>query len=213
VKNGRKIITRVIVFVLLGAIVNVAVAWGLWMLPMPKGGTFFLLTPGAAEVRWWRDHAPAGFADAPSAHFDQRSFGRCLTDMNFEQAAGPGVAWQRHVALRRRAGWPMLTMEGATWSNPLEPSSRLQRHGLFFPPSGWPNAATMGIPYVPIWRNFAINTLFYAAILWLLFAAPFALRRRSRIKRGLCLACGYPIGESDVCTECGARVARPHGND
>jgi hypothetical protein len=48
--------------------------------------------------------------------------------------------------------------------------------------------------------------VFYAAILWLLFAAPFALRRRRRIKRGLCPKCAYPVGESPVCTECGAAV-------
>ena len=59
------------------------------------------------------------------------------------------------------------------------------------------------IPLRPIWPGFAINTVFYAAILWLLFAAPFALRRRIRIKRGLCPACAYPVGESELCTECG----------
>jgi hypothetical protein len=60
----------------------------------------------------------------------------------------------------------------------------------------------------PMWPGFAINTVFYAAILWLLFATPFALRRWRRIKRGLCPACAYPVGASDVCTECGARVTR-----
>jgi hypothetical protein len=62
------------------------------------------------------------------------------------------------------------------------------------------------IPLRPLWPGFAINTLFYAAILWLLFAAPFALRRRRRIARGLCPACAYPVGVSPVCTECGRPV-------
>jgi hypothetical protein len=62
------------------------------------------------------------------------------------------------------------------------------------------------LPLRPIWPGFAINTLLYAGMLWLLFAAPFALRRRRRIKRGLCPKCAYPIGVSDVCTECGADV-------
>jgi hypothetical protein len=56
-----------------------------------------------------------------------------------------------------------------------------------------------------------INTLFYAAILWLLFAAPFALRRRRRIKRGLCVKCAYNLRgrapQSEVCPECGSMVA------
>jgi hypothetical protein len=63
------------------------------------------------------------------------------------------------------------------------------------------------LPLRPIWPGFAINTLLYAGILWPLFAAPFALRRRRRIKRGLCPACAYPVGASEVCTECGAAVA------
>jgi hypothetical protein len=64
------------------------------------------------------------------------------------------------------------------------------------------------LPLRPIWPGFATNTLFYAAILWLLFAAPFALRHHIRIKRGLCSACAYPIGTSHLCTECGALVKK-----
>jgi len=64
----------------------------------------------------------------------------------------------------------------------------------------------LGLPLMPLWPGFAINMLFYAAILWGVFAAPFALRRRRRVKRGLCPACAYPIGDSPVCTECGRAV-------
>ena len=59
---------------------------------------------------------------------------------------------------------------------------------------------------MPTWPGFAINTIFYAAMLWLLFAAPFQFRRYRRIKRGLCPACAYPVGSSGVCTECGKPV-------
>ena len=62
------------------------------------------------------------------------------------------------------------------------------------------------LPLRPIWSGFAINTVFYSAILGLLFAAPRTLRRRRRCKHGLCAACGYPIGQSNVCTECGSPV-------
>jgi hypothetical protein len=61
-----------------------------------------------------------------------------------------------------------------------------------------------------IWPGFAINTVFYAATLWLLFAAPFALRKWRRIKHGLCPKCGYDlrggVAGSAVCPECGAAV-------
>jgi hypothetical protein len=58
---------------------------------------------------------------------------------------------------------------------------------------------------------FAFNTLLYAAMLWLLFAFPGALRRRRRFKRGLCPACAYPIGESTTCTECGNQLKPRRG--
>jgi hypothetical protein len=64
------------------------------------------------------------------------------------------------------------------------------------------------LPYGPLWPGFAINTVFYAAVLWVLFAAPFALRKWRRIRRGLCPKCGYDLrnrpSDSAVCPECGA---------
>lgn len=62
------------------------------------------------------------------------------------------------------------------------------------------------LPLKCLWTDFMVNTVFYAAVLWMVFAFPIALRRRRRIKRGLCPACAYPVGTSDLCTECGAAV-------
>jgi hypothetical protein len=61
------------------------------------------------------------------------------------------------------------------------------------------------LPVLPIWPGFAINTLFYALILWLLYCTPFVARRLIRIKRGRCPKCGYDLrGELDAgCSECG----------
>ena len=61
----------------------------------------------------------------------------------------------------------------------------------------------IALPYRVIVTGFALNTLFYAAMVWMLFAMSMWLRRRRRIRRGLCPSCAYPIGSSDVCTECG----------
>ena len=59
------------------------------------------------------------------------------------------------------------------------------------------------LPVRPIWPGFAINTIFYATLLWLVIPGPFALRRFLRVRRGLCPKCAYPMGESAVCSECG----------
>ena len=69
-------------------------------------------------------------------------------------------------------------------------------------PDPW-SSGDPAMPLVPIWPAFAVNTLFYATILWLLIPGPFTLRRFLRVRRGLCPKCAYPMGESPVCTECG----------
>jgi hypothetical protein len=64
------------------------------------------------------------------------------------------------------------------------------------------------LPLIPIFPGFAINTIFYAAIVWFLFFAPGAIRKRVRRKRGQCAACGYSLrgrgSSGDKCPECGA---------
>ena len=64
------------------------------------------------------------------------------------------------------------------------------------------------IPYRPIWRGFAINTIFYAAIFWLPIRGSVALRRFWRVQQGFCPKCAYPMGESAVCTECGCELPK-----
>ena len=64
------------------------------------------------------------------------------------------------------------------------------------------------LPLAILIPGFSFNTLFYAAILWLLICGPFVLRRFIRVKRGLCPACAYPMGDSAVCTECGKAVRK-----
>jgi hypothetical protein len=69
------------------------------------------------------------------------------------------------------------------------------------------------LPLRLAWPGFAINTVFYAAVLWMLFAVPMALRKMRggrRIKRGWCPKCAYDLRgrapQGAVCPECGAGV-------
>jgi len=78
--------------------------------------------------------------------------------------------------------------------------------------TNFPYINETSLPYRPILPGFAINTLFYAGVLWVLFCGPFAMRRMIRRRRSQCPACAYPIGTNEVCTECGAAVtARTSG--
>jgi len=97
-----------------------------------------------------------------------------------------------------RAGLPMRSLQGVR----ARGFGMVWRDGAFSPPR-WAKTRFGFVPLRPIWPGFALNTLFYAAVLWLLIPGPFVLRRFIRVKRGRCPACAYPMGQSDVCSECG----------
>ena len=61
------------------------------------------------------------------------------------------------------------------------------------------------LPLKPMWPGLAVNTVFFAIVIWLLIRVPTALQRFIRVRRGLCPACAYPRGKADRCSECGIR--------
>ena len=77
-------------------------------------------------------------------------------------------------------------------------------------------ARDLDVKLQPVWRGFLLNTVFYALAFILPAGMWWSLRRLIRRRRGLCPGCGYPMGESDVCTECGKALpgfqaqASPH---
>ena len=64
------------------------------------------------------------------------------------------------------------------------------------------------LPLRPVWPGFVLNSLLYAASLWLLISGPFTLRRMIRRKRGLCPKCAYDLRGTDhaACPECGTAI-------
>ena len=102
------------------------------------------------------------------------------------------------------AGWPMRSLLRRFHPGRVEaiPISFGMRNELGIDD---PNAA---LPLRPLPVGFVVNTMLYAAILWTLFAFPFVIRRRIRIKLGQCAACGHSLSETrgDKCPECGATV-------
>ncbi len=64
------------------------------------------------------------------------------------------------------------------------------------------------LPLLPIWPGFVANSLVYGALLWLLFVSRLGLRWLVRVSRGRCANCGYRLGKSVICPECGAQ-SRP----
>ena len=121
-------------------------------------------------------------------------FGVSLKERNLQTGSWESSTWS--VFQEARAGLPLKALQGA---RTIQDGTTVEQRWYWL------------VPLRPVWPGFAINTVFYAFILWPLFAVggtPFALRRRRRIKRGLCPKCAYPVGTNDVCTECGAAVQK-----
>ena len=119
-------------------------------------------------------------------------------------------------------GWPMASLwSGRELAAPFDPHSTIGKvltvkNGYLLPDE---RNKTLGrlqrariVPFAPIWPGLAVNTIFYAAVLWLLIGGLFLLRRHLRRRRGLCPACAYPMGEAPICTECGKTLPKRFGN-
>jgi hypothetical protein len=85
-------------------------------------------------------------------------------------------------------------------------SSGLQLPEWLKPRDTGPFATPIALPLMPIWPGFALNTVFYGGVVFLLWSAPGFVRRRRRLRRGQCLACGYDLRATPgkPCPECGS---------
>jgi len=182
---------KLLLFLIAGAIINVAVAWGCSFSAQTLCADLVnnLTTPNEWRTHW--KHAPTNYGQT----------GRFGTTCRVWMTTSDDPHAVLHVFT---SGWPcralgsIVTHEGSS-----NTKSRVQRIELDWRLTGFRDSA---LPIRPIWPGFAINTIFYAAIVWFLFFAPGAIRRRVRRKRGQCAACGYSLrgASGDVCPECGA---------
>ena len=63
------------------------------------------------------------------------------------------------------------------------------------------------IPVRPLLVPFAANTIVYAFIGVAILAGCRLFLRTMRAMRGRCHRCGYPVGDSPTCSECGERIS------
>jgi hypothetical protein len=192
----RKFGVLVLLLLAGGAIVNVAVAWGCAAyIKRSITEDYYLdridLDPDLARL--W----PSGFPKYHPFIVKRSAIG---TSEVFVSAGEASRGFLTYCI----AGIPVSCFEGfgtASPSNSMWSSSSLAYVRILSKRVG-------PIPLEPIWPGFAINTIFYAAILALLLYAPRKVRRFVRVRRGRCPACAYPVGSSPVCTECGAPLVR-----
>ena len=90
------------------------------------------------------------------------------------------------------------------WAAPRPQIATGNAHPIRYAPTD-----RFALPLLPLWPGFAINTAFYALLLFLAWRASRVVRRTHRRRRGQCAACGYDRGGLDAgtaCPECGAGV-------
>jgi hypothetical protein len=221
VKKSRR--NLMLVCVVLGAFVNIAVAWScaIWSRPNPAAATEL---PSSVSAGLWQQIAP----DAWKREVDEvHQLSTFSTGGGRQESLGVEIDTVSHAAqdsadiginqyrlqtwtvFEFRTGWPLRTV----CSTGAESSS----DGKLVTALAWVSSADFDwislnrgqlLPYGPIWTGLIANTVFYAAIIWLLIRGPIELRRRMRQLRGQCQACGYPIRTSSVCAECGIAVPR-----
>ena len=235
----KRRLTKLVVFLLLGAIVNVAVAWGCatWSALKLVSGPL-VGRPTEADQRWWQQVVPAEAAPRASVVWRSRGFG-CNSllilgdrsgeavfreDPSGQSTFGASINAKMDRATLVRSGWPwrsgagerwdlgislmtpfpMLGYKVATWRD-----ADLQTSAVSFDRPTWLGGSSFRLlPLRPIWPGFAINTVFYAAILRLLMFGVATTRRVIRRKRGLCITCGYDLShvEHEACPECGSEL-------
>ncbi len=209
----RRAVMLVLALFLGGAIVNVAVAWGCVIL-LPPLATQNVLTDNYREMTddesttlLQQRFNDASLTGAEAYGHSCWRFGWRSFETSWSAEPGSGVSVDVHMT---DAGWPATSMQGGYQWDARIPNAKVGYFAALEPPQWMQSKLIPCIPVGPLWPGFAINTVFYAAILWMLFAAPFALRRRLRRKRGLCPACGYDLRgtASAACPECGSARKR-----
>lgn len=209
---------RIVVFVLLGALINCAVAWACAAIgarvvgstthfgnPRPDETPVVAIAraPGYKRAdqmaRWWDFYGDERIARAAWPRYGSRAWWPAggLEDAFIGQAA---------------SGWPCLSVRATIYPDWLEPLVPVENLVSGKPPANQPMPTTdwtadarrrtlFSLRPIPI--GFVVNTTFYAALVFCFVAAGSAARRYSRRKTGRCTACGYPRGTSPLCTECG----------
>ncbi len=177
-------------FLLLGAVVNVAVAWSLIASEVPLWRLDEQPMADDEANAMWQRYVGEVIPPDDTIHGTRwKQFGSVITQVYYDDSRWPHSMPATYWLLQ--AGWPMHCMEGSI--------------------SEGTNMWYVRLAMVPVgvrWLPFALNTLLYSLVLWLLIPGPFVLRRFLRLRRGLCPKCAYPMGDSAVCTECGGELPK-----
>lgn len=201
-------LTRIVTVVLIAALLSLTTAWvcAIWG-PSAPG-----VEPGirVAEGSSWPRPVPP---DWPPPRFGGRSHGFTTSatvlsgriDRDVASAAQRPYSYGQTVL---QYGVPFRVLE-IEYRMTIDPS-RARRDdmlaGIAAPPWLRPTNPYFAVPLRPIWSGLALSTLAWSLALIVIALTTRMLRRAIRIARHRCPDCGYPVGVSTACSECGGPV-------
>jgi hypothetical protein len=181
-------------FILIAAAVNVPCALSFMRSRTTKGQLPMAILQDA-KVRQWPAETPHKDPwPAPDFWWEGGVFGCRVYDVRARPTEDGAGAFSMSV---QHLGWPLPVIEEKQmWWDWNDPS-------LNGPESD--PAPSLLLP------GLVLNPLILGGAAWIVFVLPWLAlligRRWSRHRRRRCMACGYPVGRSPVCTECGGAVA------
>ena len=198
----------VLLYLLVGAMANVGVAWvgAVWTLGFhrPQKPSDRCVQIGRAL---WTKYAPVGAAPIPDIQIAGANFAGEFCMMLAESES---LIVYMHFEC---TGWPLKSFAAVVVESRRSPAVKYSEQELIGGIElNWRGGGGPILPYLPVWRGLIVNTVFYGAMFWLMFASWPVGRRIIRSRRGLCLWCGYDLHgtEHDRCPECGRAAAGSH---
>ncbi len=193
--------TLIALYLVLGAVTTVAVAW---VCAVQVKQLFLGYTAiDDEDAAWWSRRAPAAYRDGPADWVLTRQ-GIGVQERSLWAPVRIGSARRVTRHRRIRVGWPLHALEGVLWTTPDPKRSVTAEAILEVTGRG---GARERLPLRPLWPGFLVDSIAGGAVLWLLVNTPRGVRRLGRRLRSRCPGCGYPVGSSPVCTECGAYLS------
>ncbi len=209
---NRRVIVRASILLLLGAIINVAVAWGCAFAGTGALG-LGLSDQHEKDLEWWSHHAPVGWEDKFGLSSKAWGLGFEWTWLGSDPSLEGG-----HVEFFRvESGLPFKSMTGDVWYTTTydDGSGEFKEHVEFEPNGPWLRTESLDgvsitwyLPLRPLWWGFLLDSILYSGVAWLCtlsLTAPRVLRAWRRKRHGRCVACGYDLrgATTAICPECG----------
>ena len=195
--SGRRVLSRLFVFAVIGAAATVLVAWVCHLGPN-------LPLPNSVSDPTWPTAVPVDWPSEPKRHIWGRNALRRVDSIYTYEPPRPTRSSEVWEYRRERSGWPLRAMKVQCFHAISNTRADVFADGLKMPRRLAAGRPVPYFPMTPLWPGFAVDTAFYVGLAFVVWSAPGFVRRRVRRRRGRCVRCGYDLKGLPLCPECGS---------